>query len=93
MIRNGKGNGEITFICNVNSQAKAVFLAGSFNQWQPDAKRMRRFKDGSFRTKLKLPLGTHQYKFLVDGLWFHDSDVQDSLINEFGTMNSLVHVK
>jgi len=92
MIRNGKGNGEITFICNVKSQAKAVFLAGSFNQWQPDAKRMRRFKDGSFRAKLKLPSGTHQYKFIVDGLWIQDPDAPDNMVNEYGTMNSMVHI-
>jgi 1,4-alpha-glucan branching enzyme len=92
MIHIGKTKGEVTFICNVNPQAKAVFLAGSFNQWQPQAKRMRKYKDGSFRAKLKLPSGTHQYKFLVDGLWYHDPDGPDILINDYDTINSVIHV-
>jgi 1,4-alpha-glucan branching enzyme len=43
--------------------AKSVYVAGDFNQWDPTATKMTKTKDGSFKAKLKLTHGKHQYKF------------------------------
>jgi len=88
MIIQGRKNGEITFICNVKHDAKTVYLAGNFNQWHPQAKRMTKYKDGSFRSKLKLLPGQYQYKFIIDGEWHIDPDAPYQALNSYGTLNS-----
>ncbi|MBN1844407.1 MAG: isoamylase early set domain-containing protein [Sedimentisphaerales bacterium] len=92
MIVQGNRKGEITFVCNQDPQAQRVYLVGSFNNWDPMAKRMTRSKDGSFRARLKLAPGAHQYKFVIDGSWQHDDQGPDQIENELGTINSVVSI-
>jgi hypothetical protein len=49
---------------------KSVFIAGSFTDWRqiPMIKR----DDGTYYISVELPLGVHQYKFIVDEQWMHD---------------------
>jgi 1,4-alpha-glucan branching enzyme len=83
--------GEVTFVCNRPSKAKSVYLAGSFNEWDPSQKRMVKTKDGSFRARIKLPPGKHEYKFVVDGQWIEDEEA-DTVVNELGTANSVIEI-
>jgi 1,4-alpha-glucan branching enzyme len=83
--------GEVTFVYNQKSEAKAVYLAGTFNDWSPDKKRMTRSKDGSFRARMKLAPGKYEYKFIVDGEWQADTDTA-TVQNEHGTANNVVEV-
>ena len=46
--------GEITFIFDSKPDAKQVYVAGDFNQWNPANNKMMKAKDGSFRAKLTL---------------------------------------
>jgi len=78
------------FVCNVNPKAKAVYLVGEFNNWNPFADRMIKRK-GAFQKTLNLDPGEYQYKFLVDGKW-HPDPAAEQVPNEFGTMNSIVRV-
>jgi 1,4-alpha-glucan branching enzyme len=84
--------GEITFIFDANPGAKQVYLAGDFNQWNPTEKKMTKAKDGSFRTKLTLTPGKHQYKFVADGTWVEDQSCKQKAHNPFGGVNSVVEV-
>ena len=51
-----------------------VFLVGSFNDWDTTAHSMNRTGD-FWEIVLPLPHGEHQYKFLVDGAWKTDPNV------------------
>ncbi len=54
----------------------SVFLAGSFNEWNPTAHRMTGpDKEGWFRTTLRLNAGHYEYKFVLNGkTWTHDTE-------------------
>jgi 1,4-alpha-glucan branching enzyme len=84
-------NGNVTFIYD-KKNAKSVFVAGDFNNWDPKAGKMTKAKDGSFRTCLSLTPGQHQYKFVADGTWVADDDAQKRVQNELGTVNSVVEI-
>jgi len=79
-------------VCNSVPDAAKVFLVGDFNDWDPAARRMVKTRDGSFRAKLELAPGEHQYKFVADGKWLHDPDAGGHVTNEHGTLNSVVEV-
>ncbi len=71
-----------------------VYVAGSFNNWNATAHPLSYDRDsGVFRATVDLPPGTYEYKFLVDGVWCIDPDGPDWTSNEFGSLNSLIHVK
>jgi 1,4-alpha-glucan branching enzyme len=82
----------VTFVCDLKTDAKRVFLAGNFNQWQSQTNRITKSKDGSYRAKIKLPQGEYQYKFIVDGMWFNDPQAESQVMNRYGTLNSVIRV-
>ena len=88
MLLQAKMDGIVTFICELKPDAKEVYLAGDFNQWQPREKQMLKAKDGSFRVKIKLPSGQYQYKFIVDGVWHNDPDAPHQELSPSGTLDS-----
>lgn len=48
--------------------ASRVSVAGTFNQWDPEATPLVRTRDaGVWSATLSLPAGEHQYAFVVDG--------------------------
>lgn len=81
-----------TFVLDGHTNAKHVFLSGSFNNWQEQELLMKRQKDGWVYT-LKLPAGKHHYKFIVDGKWMTDPS---NTVKEFdfdGNINSVCMIK
>jgi hypothetical protein len=72
----GNGLFEVTFAYRPTKKVKAVYLAGSFNDWKPTAHKMDGpDKDGRFTTALKLKKGPYEYKFVLDGkTWQPDPD-------------------
>lgn len=83
-------NGEVRFVFSPEKPVKKVFLAGSFNHWEPV--QMRKQKNGQYVRKMDLPQGSYEYKFIVDGIWQHDPDNDALTQNEMGTINSVVSV-
>ena len=84
------------FTCQ-SPEARDVFLAGTFNDWDPNGIVMERQDDGTWRTELELAPGRYEYKFIVDGVWCcepgqEDSQCETCIPNSFGTMNRFVEV-
>ena len=83
----------VTFTVRAET-GKAVYLAGSFNQWNTTGKKMTdKKKDGVYSTTVKLEPGTYEYKFVIDGVWCSDPENLDVVKNDCGTLNSVVTVK
>ena len=87
------------FSCHARD-AEAVFLAGTVNDWNPEATRLKKGSAGSWSVALELAPGRYEYKFLVDGRWccYPDSDDQSQggagcVPNPHGTMNRVVVVE
>ena len=79
--------------------AKAVFLAGEFNDWDPTANPMLRSDDGEWTASLELAPGRYEHKFVVDGEWCCEPgctaptvECGHCIINVFGTMNRVREV-
>lgn len=70
--------------------ARSVCVAGSFNDWDPAARPLKRGKDDTFRTWMNLPTGTHEYRFVVDGEWCPDPDCEQSSPSPYGGENSVL---
>ncbi len=82
----------ITFSVRAEVGSK-VFLAGSFNNWDPTAKEMTDKKSaGVYTAVLSLVPGDYQYKFVIDGTWCADPECADWIQNDLGTLNSVKHV-
>ena len=86
------GKRAVNFEVNDNP-GKEVFVAGSFNDWQPVKKLEDKNNTGIYRGRLMLPPGEYQYKFLIDGEWRSDASNPNFVPNEFGSLNSLLIVE
>jgi len=74
--------------------AKEVFLAGDFNQWQLNHEsKMELSQDGRWIKRLQLQPGCYRYRFVVDGQWRQDPANPSYQMNPFGSMDSLLEVK
>lgn len=69
---------------------ETVFVAGSYDGWKQKIPLSK--SESDFYTIIDVPLGTHQYKFLVDGQW-HCSPKEPKICNEFGALNNVMTVK
>ncbi|MDQ3843007.1 MAG: glycogen-binding domain-containing protein, partial [Bacteroidota bacterium] len=80
----------VTFYLRNHSRATGVMLAGSFNDWNPDALAMQK-TDSGWIAPVKLGPGKYWYKFIVDGRWIVD---EDNLLREndgLGNINSIFY--
>jgi len=72
--------------------AANVFVAGSFNGWQPDTIKLQSLGDGRWTGSVEPGAGRHEYLFVVDGNWIPDPDARESAANPFGGTNSVLIV-
>lgn len=72
--------------------ARTVCIAGSFNDWHPEAKPMHLIGDGRWRMNADLAHGTYEYCLVVDGKWLPDPLATASAPNGFGGNNSILTV-
>jgi len=79
----------IEFILNGFTNARRVFLAGSFNNWKPNDLAMIKTATG-WALPLYLAEGTHTYKFVVDGKWMKDETNPEKLPDGHGDYNSVI---
>ncbi len=75
-----------------NPTAASVQVAGSFNEWRPEATPMISLGDGRWAKELALPPGAYEYCMVVDGAWMADPLAQESVPNPFGGLNSVLRV-
>ncbi|MCK9294857.1 MAG: isoamylase early set domain-containing protein [Desulfobulbaceae bacterium] len=73
-------------------EAKQVFIAGDFNDWNASEHAMRKFKDGKYSKMLKLKPGRYEYQFIVDGQWWTDPANPNRQPNSFGSENSVIEI-
>lgn len=88
----------VEFSCHA-PEAKAVFVAGAFNEWKPDATPLHPQPGGEWSVVLPLPPGHHEFKFVIDGQWCCEPGCEHEhqgcpkcVPNEFGTMNRVLEV-
>jgi 1,4-alpha-glucan branching enzyme len=90
-LRDRPDSVEVRFVCDARPMARRVFVAGDFNAWDARSDRMRK-RGGRFVKRMRLPRGTHQYKFIVDGEWIPDPAAETQAWNDFGSHNSVITV-
>ena len=76
-----------------STPGKKVFVAGSFNNWQPEQELKDRENSGLYHCRMRLLPGEYQYKFVVNGNWCLDAENPNFTSNDFGTLNSLLTVR
>jgi hypothetical protein len=72
--------------------ARAVFLAGDFNNWDPGSLPMKR-ENGKWVLPVHLSRGKHLYKFIIDGKWLIDPVNPLWEQNEHQTGNSVLWIE
>lgn len=72
--------------------AQAIFVAGSFNLWDPAQLAMVRDENCQWTCEINLPPGTYEYRFVVDGQWWCDPAATEQIPNTFGEANSVLRV-
>ncbi|GJM32730.1 MAG: hypothetical protein DHS20C18_17310 [Saprospiraceae bacterium] len=83
--------GNTLFYLKGYPEAKKVILAGSFDNWDENQLKMQQVADG-WQLRINLSPGRHEYKFIVDGNWMHDSENPNAVKNEHHTLNSVLFV-
>lgn len=81
----------VHFYLDGHSKASRVFLAGSFNNWRPQATAMKSENDG-WGIDVKLLPGKYWYKFIVDGNWITDSKNRIRENDGEGNTNSVYYM-
>jgi 1,4-alpha-glucan branching enzyme len=72
--------------------ATAVSIAGTFNDWRPEATPMVDLGAGRWVKELVLPPGIYEYLLVADGSWVADPQARETASNPFGGVNSVVRV-
>jgi hypothetical protein len=73
--------------------AHRVFVAGTFNDWQPGTTALTREGDGYWSVEIMLRPGRYEYRLVVDGEWKDDPLAQRYTANPFGGLNSVMEVQ
>jgi 1,4-alpha-glucan branching enzyme len=92
LSRNGWSTASVHLEYN-NSTAAAVCVAGTFNDWRPEATPMVGLGDGRWIKELTLPPGVYEYRIVADGEWKADPLARDANPNPFGGLNSVLKVE
>jgi hypothetical protein len=72
--------------------ARAVFLAGTFNDWNPSSTPLNRTGNGQWTIALALKPGRYEYRFVVDGEWRDDPTALHYQANPFGSLNAIIEI-
>ncbi len=80
-------------------EAKAVFLAGTFNGWNTKSTSMAKDANGNWSVPVDLKPGRYEYKLVIDGAWCCAPGCDDRnfqcakcVVNGYGTMNRVIEV-
>jgi 5'-AMP-activated protein kinase regulatory beta subunit len=78
----------------VQAEAKSeIFVAGSFNDWSP-TKNPLTSKNGDelYEGSILLPKGIYEYKFIINDTWCVDPECSEWVVNDLGSLNSVLTV-
>jgi hypothetical protein len=73
-----------------------IFLAGNFNDWNPSNEKYVLSDadgDGMWSITVKLPPGSYQYKFVIEGQWIKDPHSPSDAPDGFGGRNGKFDVR
>ncbi len=73
-------------------EARDIFVAASFNDWNPTATRLTPLGGGKWSIELSLKPGAYEYRLVVDGVWTDDPMSAESAPNPFAGFNSVLRV-
>ena len=73
-------------------EATQVFVAGCFNDWDPAADALMPGEEGTWTCALMLEPGEHEYRFVVDGVWWDDPMAEMRRPNDCGCENCVIIV-
>jgi 1,4-alpha-glucan branching enzyme len=95
--RNGKNgsHSESTRVVRLEFKhptAALVGIAGTFNDWRPEATPMVGVGEGRWLKELVLPPGRYEYLLVADGQWMTDPQAGETAPNPFGGQNSVILV-
>jgi len=82
----------VTRFLLTDTAAREVFVAGSFNNWNPTSTPMTQIGGGRWIADLRIPPGRYEYQFVIDGRWIHDRHATALADNPFGGINSVIDV-
>ena len=88
----GRDSGRRVEIEFNHTTAKNISIAGTFNDWRPEASPMVSLGGGRWRKELALEPGVYEYRMVVDGEWMPDPRARETVPNPFGGRNSILHV-
>lgn len=88
-------NGKKRVVLSLHAEHGAdVFVAGTFNNWNPDQKQLSFSKEkGIYSCTLMLEPGTYEYKFRVNNAWTIDQNNPNFTRNDLGTLNNVLIVQ
>jgi 1,4-alpha-glucan branching enzyme len=73
--------------------ADDVILMADFNKWNKKLHPMKKDNNGVWSRIVVIPPGRYEYKYMVDGEWWHDPKNPEVCYNQHGTLNSVITVK
>ena len=92
---NGKGTGPQMVPVHfefTHPTASTVCVAGSFNDWQPEAKALHPSGGGRWLKETVLAPGIYEYCLVVDGKYLPDPLAKETVPNPYGGRNSILKV-
>lgn len=72
---------------------KKIFIANTFNAWEPKKSRLKENAADEYSAVLLLPAGRHEYKFVVDDEWCMDPWNPETIPNDHGSTNNVIVVE
>jgi hypothetical protein len=99
MSKNGHRNPKSPVLSISAPEAHDVYVAGTFNNWNPRSHPLRRTRRGRWESTLDVLPGRYEYKFVIDGRWCCEDGCDGPFDgrpghtqNPFGTMNLTILV-
>jgi 1,4-alpha-glucan branching enzyme len=72
--------------------AENVFVAGTFNDWDPHKDPLKKNTKGQWKTAKYLEPGIYEYRFVVDGVWMDDPSCKSRRSNQYGGENCILEL-
>lgn len=86
-------------ICKVTftvpaEQANDVAVVGNFNEWNSNAGKLKKLKNGNFKGTVNLEKdNSYEFRYIVDGTFINEEEADSYIWNDYAaTENSVVTV-